>query len=699
MNRAIEHLSRNRRSYFVGLLIGSMFGGAVALVRDNRAAELKQPQAIDHVVAMTVTRRLIDEHLTRHPLDTEISERCFKGFLKTLDPMKLYLTRDDFNQFAAHKDELADKIKRGDVGFAYTVFQTLLKRIDERMQLVEQLLSESEAAKYDFTTDDVFVTDPDKTVYAANSDEVREKWVKRIKYDLLTQQYVEKTPEKEIHDKLVHRYHSFAKRMHQIKNDELLEMYLTALTSSFDPHTSYMSASTLENFNILMKAELDGIGASLQYSQDDGNTIVNELIDGGAAQLDGRLKPKDRVIGVGQGEKGEIVDVVDMSLNDVVKLIRGQRGTIVRLKVLPLGAAEPKILNITRAKIELKNSEARGEILDEGKKPDGEPYKIGFIDLPGFYMDMTGARQGIPEFKSATRDVRKILDSFNQKHVDAVIIDLRRNGGGALNEAISLTGLFIDTGPVVQVKDSDGHVQHYDDLEAGVAWAGPLVVLQSKFSASASEIFAGAIQDYHRGLVVGDKSSHGKGTVQSMLDVGQSLFQVPSAQSLGALKITIQQFYRPDGDSTQRRGVVSDIELPSLTTHLPVGEADLDYALKFDHVDPVPFNALNMVDQDIVKQLTQLSTDRIGKSEDFQKAIKNIAHYEKQKDRKEVTLNKEKFIADRADSNAEKEEEDKYDELNETKRPVVKKDYYINEVLAITADYLHLSKSKVATTN
>jgi len=259
--------------------------------------------------------------------------------------------------------------------------------------------------------------------------------------------------------------------------------------------------------------------------------------------------------------------------------------------------------------------------------------------------------------------------------------------------------LFIDTGPVVQVKDSDGHVQHYDDLDSGVAWAGPLVVLQSKFSASASEIFAGAIQDYRRGLVIGDKSSHGKGTVQSMLDVGQSLFQIPNAPSLGALKITIQQFYRPDGDSTQLRGVVSDIELPSLTSHLPVGESDLDNPLQFDHVEPVRFTSANMVDSSLVKQLAQLSVERIQKSDDFQKVIKSIEHYEKQKDRKQVSLNKEKFIADRADMNAEKEEEDKLNELNETKRPVVKKDFYINEVLALTTDYMRLSKTKFAAAN
>jgi carboxyl-terminal processing protease len=693
MTRVMAQFSRNRRPLGIIFVLGLVVASAVAVVRVNGAADLKGPAANDRAVARAVTKTLLDEHLTRHPLDTEISRRCFKEFMKTLDSYKLYFWQSDYDKFKLSEDELAGKIRNGDIGFAYQVFETLLTRIDQRLKLVDKLLADSD--KLDFTTDEEMVTDPDRTVYAATPEQMEEKWTKRIKYDLL-QQEVEKTPKAEIHDKLTRRYHGFAKRMHQINGDELLEMYLNALTTSFDPHTSYMSASTLENFNIMMRAQLDGIGASLQF--DDGNTIVNELVDGGAAQLDGKLKPKDRVIGVGQGENGDIVDVVDMSLNDVVKLIRGKAGTVVRLKVIPLAKAEPKIYNITRAKIELKNSEARSEILEAGKKDDGKPYKIGFIDLPGFYMDMDAARSGTPDFKSCTRDVRRILDTFNEKQVDAVIIDLRRDGGGALNEAISLTGLFIDTGPVVQVKDSKGVVQHYDDQDPGVAWKGPLVVLQSKFSASASEIFAGAIQDYRRGLVIGDHSSHGKGTVQSMLDVGQSLFFISGAQSLGALKITIQQFYRPDGDSTQMRGVLSDVELPALSTHLPVGEGDLDYALKFDHVDPVAYTPVGMVDPDLVKQLQILSAERVKKSADFAKVEKNIARYDKQKDRKKVSLNREKFLAERADMDVDKEEEKEFDDSN-AKRPVVKRDFYIDEVLAITDDYIRLSHVKVLATN
>ena len=273
----------------------------------------------------------------------------------------------------------------------------------------------------------------------------------------------------------------------------------------------------------------------------------------------------------------------------------------------------------------------------------------------------------MPDFKSTTRDVRNILDDFNRKGVDAVVLDLRRNGGGSLNEAISLTGLFINEGPVVQVKDADGRVQPYDDADPGMAWSGPLVVLISKFSASASEILAGAIQDYGRGLIVGDHSTHGKGTVQSLMDLGQQLFRTPQCAGHGALKITMQQFYRPNGDSTQKRGVLADIELPSLTTHLDVGEADLDYPVEFDKVEPLDYKHFDYVNPAVCDQLRQLSQQRVQASEKFQKVVRNIARYKEQKAKKYVTLNEEKFLKERAELNADKEEEkaiEKHSELN-----------------------------------
>ncbi|HEY2760116.1 MAG TPA: S41 family peptidase, partial [Pirellulales bacterium] len=598
MNRASDRRNLRRRVFAYGALAAALSASLAGL---KLATASPAPRPDDKQISKVVAHYLADEHLSKRPLDQEVSQRTFTTFLKTLDPMKIYFLQTDVDDFAKQENSLADQISRGHTEFAYTVFDRFLQRVDDRVKLVDQLLAEQQ----DFTTDEDFQTDPKVITYAKDDAEMRDRWRKRIKFELLSKkadaqekkdEEAKKTdaktdadksagdttqpPAKELtpQERISKRYHAFTKRMHQTKSEDLLERYLSALTESFDPHTSYMSPSTLDNFDINMSLKLEGIGAALEYELEDGTTKVSRLIPGGPAEKDGRLKPEDRVIGVGQGTGGEFTDVADMNLNEVVDLIRGKAGSVVRLKVQSATGAT-KVVDITRASIELKDQEARSEIFEEGHKPNGRPYKIGVIDLPSFYMDMNGARQGLSDYKSTTRDVQRLLDDFNAKGVDAVILDLRRNGGGSLVEAVSLTGLFIDEGTVVQVKDSNGRVQKYDDNDRGVAWAGPLVVLQSKFSASASEIFAGAIQDYNRGLVIGDRTSHGKGTVQQLMDVSQAYFgNIPNAQPMGALKITIQQFYRPDGDSTQNRGVVSDIELPSLTTHLDVGESDLDYA-------------------------------------------------------------------------------------------------------------------------
>jgi len=303
---------------------------------------------------------------------------------------------------------------------------------------------------------------------------------------------------------------------------------------------------------------------------------------------------------------------------------------------------------------------------------------------------MEGARNGNDGYKSTTRDVRKILDEFTTKGVDVVVLDLRRNGGGSLPEAINLTGLFIDQGPVVQVKDSSGDVQVLPDDDPGAAWKGPLVVLTSKFSASASEILAGAIQDYHRGIIVGDSSTHGKGTVQSLLELGAQLFRIPNPPNLGALKITMQQFYRPNGDSTQKRGVLADIPLPSITDHMDVSEADLDYALEFDQVKPARYEVYNMADPKITQALTGASQGRISQSEEFKKLLRRIDRYMEQKAKKRVTLKEQDFFAERAEFDAEKEDEKQLEDQAIASDEVVKRDYYMNEVLAIAADYARL---------
>jgi carboxyl-terminal processing protease len=652
------------------------------------AAATQQPAAKpgpnDRQITLAVRSYLEREHFTRRPIDDEIARRWFGIFLEALDPMKVYFLQSDVDAFMQKRESLDDLVRRGDVSFAYEVYQRFLERVDARLPLIERLLSMPQ----DFTKQESIVIDREDTKWAAGEAEAEDLWRKRIKYDLLVQK-MEKTPPEEAKDKLLRRYRSFAKRMHQMTADELLETYLSSLTSSLDPHTSFMSPGTLENFEIGMRLQLDGIGASLKG--EDGYTTVAELVPGGAADKDGRLQKKDRVVGVGQGAAGEIVDVVDMNLNEVVKLIRGKRGTIVRLKVIPVGQTAPKIYDITRAKIELKDSEARGEVIEEGRKPDGSPFRIGVINLPSFYMDMAGARQGQAEYKSSTRDCKRLLEEFKQKGVDCVVLDLRNNGGGSLPESISLTGLFIDTGPVVQIKDADKRIQQYDDVDPGVSWDGPLVVLINKFSASASEIVAGAIQDYRRGLVIGDKATHGKGTVQSLLDLGRQLFQrLPNAPSLGAIKITMQQFYRPGGLSTQLEGVKSDVELPSLTTHLPVGEGDLDHAIAFDKVAAATFQPSGRVSDDMLKTLRDRSAARIQADPEFAKVARDIAQYEKRKNEKTISLVESEFAQQWNEGKAAEDEEKKVAEAEDPKRPIVKRDFYLNEAMRVTVDYLNM---------
>jgi carboxyl-terminal processing protease len=552
----------------------------------------------------------------------------------------------------------------------------------------------------DYTVDEELVIEPDVLKYPRDAAEARERWRKLVKYNLLTLK-ADKVDEAEARAKIGRRYRVIARRWHQSDSEELLERYLTAFTSGFDPHTTYMSPTNLENFEIVMRLNLDGIGAALQQDWDENHTVVSSIVPGGAASKDGRLKKDDRIVSV-SGPEGQMVDVSEMRLNDVVKMIRGPAGTVVRLGVMPKDTKDVQYYDITRAKIELEDSAARGQILERGQKPDGTPIKVGFVSLPSFYMDMKAARDTEHgDFRSTTRDVARILKDFTAKGVDVVLLDLRHNGGGSLTEAIRLTGLFIDEGPVVQIKDSAQRVQSYDDLDRGMAWSGPLVVVTNKFSASASEILAGAIQDYRRGLIVGDESTHGKGTVQSLLEVGRELFPIPNPPPYGALKITMQQFYRPNGESTQKRGVLPDVVVPSLSNAIGMGEADLDYAIEFDRVKTARFDAFNLVRNDLINLLRGRSAQRIDQSGDFTKLSRDISRYKEIKDAKSVPLNEEKYMARReSERDAEKEEEKHLDEPATAKDVIFRDDFYDKEVVNITLDYFsELQKGNVARAN
>jgi carboxyl-terminal processing protease len=440
-----------------------------------------------------------------------------------------------------------------------------------------------------------------------------------------------------------------------------------------------MSAASADDFQIQMALHLDGIGAVLR--SENGQIQVVEVVPGGAAGVDGRLKANDKIIAVAQGDD-QFVDVVDMKLRDAVKLIRGKRGTKVQLKVIPVGKIEPVVLDLTRQKIEMKSQEAHGEIIQQGKKGDGTPYLVGVIDLPSFYADFDDKTA---EAKSATEDVRKILKDFKAKNVDGVVLDLRQNGGGSLAEALSLTGLFFDKGPVVQVKNAEGQVQHLDDPEPTTLYSGPLMVLISRFSASASEILAGALQDYGRALVVGDSTTHGKGTVQKVIPIGRNM-----GASYGTIKLTIQQFYRVNGDSTQERGVLSDIRIPSLSEYLATPEKEMDFALAFDRVPPTDHPNLGMVSEELKKTLAERSAKRIKESADFAKLAKEIELLKSRKDKKLLPLS-EKELREQF-SKEEVSKLEKKDDLETPKEEggvfKFKRDCTNKEILQIMEDYI-----------
>ena len=654
----------------------------IASICPNVTAEsIGEPSAKDRQITLTVRILMTRQHLTKHKLDDEISQRALVSFLKTLDPMKLYFLQSDIDEFDTKKNDIDDMINDGKLDFAFTVFDRLMERMVESVTAANRMIDE----KHDFTTDEYLSTDWDNLTYAADRATLDDRWRKRIKYNLLVLKGDE-TEGDEARQRLHRRYNSLLKQMQQTKSDELLEMFLTAVTTSYDPHTTYMSPTTLENFEIQMRLNLDGIGA--QLTLEDGYTNITRIIPGGAADLQGDLTVKDRIVSVGQGDDGEMVDVIDMKLNDVVAKIRGKAGTTVRLGIIHDGSAETVEVIIVRAKIQLRDSEAKGKVIEHQLGADGKKYKVGIINLPSFYMDMEAARKGVKDYRSTTRDVRVIIDSFKKDGVDAIVMDLSTNGGGSLTEAIDLTGLFIDQGTVVQVKSPNGEVQQYDDRNPGTAWDGPLVVVCSKFSASASEIFAGAIVDYDRGIVVGDSATHGKGTVQSLLDLGSQLFRIANPPNLGALKITMQQFYRPSGESTQLSGVKSDIILPSITDHMDVSESDLDYPIAFDEVGDTVKESLGLRDAALIEALTAASAKRVAASEKFQGLQEQIGKYIEQRKEKRITINEGEYFAERKSRDAEKETRETLRDKVNGESEIFPTTFYNTEVLNITIEYI-----------
>ena len=571
-------------------------------------------------------------------LDDALSREILTEYLKTLDPGKVFLTAQDVAGFDKYATTLDDAIKTGQVDPAWAIFALYRQRVDERISYARKLLK----GDFDFSKDERYSYDR-KDAPWADSAAIEALWRQSVKNDWLRLRLAGK-PADEIRKTLDKRYANLLTSVQQLKGDEVFQSFMNAYTGSIDPHTDYMNPRSAENFNMQMSNSLEGIGAVL-FRQDDV-VVVREMVPGGPAARSGRLKPGDRVVGVGQGVSGEMKDVIGWRIDDVVQLIRGAANTQVRLDVVPAEApldSKPQLVTITRAKVRLEDARAKAETIVVPTAGNQPARRIGVIKLPGFYQDFEARRRGDKTYASATRDVAKMLADFRAQKVDGVVLDLRGNGGGSLSEAVELTGLFIDKGPVVQVRESGGKVSVQYDQDAGVAWDGPLAVLVNRGSASASEIVAGAIKDYGRGLIIGE-TTFGKGTVQTMVDLDR--WPANEKPRFGEVKLTVAQFFRPDGSSTQNKGVEPDVAFPASVDASEFGESTYPNALPWTRIAAAAHVRYGNFTQ-LLPQLDALHAARAAKDVEYQWWVEDVRKYREETAKKSISLNEAERRAER----------------------------------------------------
>ncbi len=592
-------------------------------------------------------------HYNKFKLNDSLSGKILDKYLESLDYNKSYFLLSDIKEFDKYRNKLDDELKIGRLNSAYEVYNRFVQRLKERDEYIYKLLE----TKPDFSVDESFVFDRKNTMWASSVDELNETWRKRIKNEEINEMLRDKTWE-ETTSILKKRYQNFQKRMLQLNNEDVFQFYMNSFTENIDPHTNYFSPVTSDNFKISMSLSLEGIGASLQA--EDDYTKVAEIIAGGPAFKSDLIHKDDKIIAVAQGDTGKFVDVIGWRLDDVVKLIRGPKGTVVRLQILEaeLGNnSTPKEIRLVRDKVKIEEQAAKKEVININE--DNIPFKLGVITLPSFYFDYEAQQRGETDYKNATRDVKKLLLELKDEKVDGVILDLRNNGGGSLQEAIDLTGLFIDQGPVVQVKNSDASVEVGQDRDPGEVYNGPLAVLVNRSSASASEIFAGAIQDYNRGIIIGEQT-YGKGTVQNLIDLNR--LSLGDSVKLGQLKVTIAKFYRVTGGSTQRLGVIPDIKFPSSADSNEFRESAEASSLQWDQIQPTKYNAFPEI-KNLIPKLDAKHEERIKSSVDFQNLIEDLNDYKAERHQKEFSLN-----LDKRKKEKEEAEDKRLERLNERRQ-------------------------------
>ncbi|MFM8658159.1 MAG: carboxy terminal-processing peptidase [Chthoniobacterales bacterium] len=635
-------------------------------------------------IASTVARMLESAHYNRQQLNREVepgvtqAQRALGKFFEILDYNRLFFTQEDIDEFTGkYGNSIQDDILLGNLDPAYEIYDRFLDRVEDRVAKIKKQLDK----EYAFDSDKTTELTRDKAPWASDQAEADRIWEARIEAELLQAIIAERSleenaakkkaeqeksgktkksddsapkitaPKRTPKETVMKRYERLLKSLNEETREDQANTFLSALAQSYDPHSEYMSQRALDNFNIQMALSLFGIGAELR--SEDGYAKIQRLVPGGPAERGGHLRVNDRIIAVAQGD-GEYEDVVDMKLDKVVEKIRGKKGTTVRLQVLPSDSADPskvEVITIVRDEVKLKDEEAKAQVI-EAKASDGGSTKIGWITLPSFYANMD--RRNGTSAKSTTKDVADLLKRLKREGIEGLVVDLRKDSGGSLDEAVRLTGLFIDRGPVVQAKNTDGTINSLKDPQPGVLWDGPMVVLVNRLSASASEIFAAALQDYGRAVVVGDTQSFGKGTVQTLVEVDRFMPSFAASGKSGAVKLTIQKFYRVKGGSTQLRGVTSDIVLPSTTDQEEVGEGSLKFPLDYDEVPAQEFRPAGDLAA-IIPRLRTASEARVASDPEFSYVREDLQRFRKQREENTVTLNKEKRLAEFAEEKSRRE--------------------------------------------
>ncbi len=690
-------------------------------------APLPEQQKLE-LIAKLSSRLLERNHYRQQPLNEDISSKAFDSLFKNLDPNRMYFRVADLEEFDPVRKLLGKQLLAGDISFAGKVYARYLQRFDEYRNFAGKVLAEP----MDFSTDETIEPDRRDASWFVTEAEQQDFWRRKLKNDVLYFRLMRKAMEMDVEnakaketentateespavsepdkkairalwdtktpeEKIQRRLADIGKELHERDAYDILAVMLTSLANAYGPHSDYSSEKSDAEFDIGMSLSLTGIGATL--SSDDGYTRVVELVLGGPAALDGRLQPEDRIIAVAQAD-GEPVDVIDMTLNNVVKLIRGPEGTKVTLTILPgrLGRnAVPESLTLTRAKVELKESEVKGNI-QEVERPAGEKVRVGVIDFNRFYVDFEAIGRGNPDYKSSARDMRKVLERFKQDGVDAIVVDLRFNGGGGLTEAINMSGLFIKDGPIVQVRHSDRRVNPERDPDEEIVYDGPLVVLTSKMTASAAEIFASAMRDYQRGILVGDTRTFGKGTVIDVVKLESLLRRVNQSFPAGSLRYETAEFYGVDGDSNQQLGIKPDIVLPSMTEEMEIGELFSDNHLPWDQIEGVEHDTYNANIAAHRRELARRSAARVPETPGYQQLLRSIDLFKQYRDRKTISLNEttrwNEYLEERKAREAEEKLLPAASRLDAEKSS--KDDPVLEEAKQIAADYAELLKDVV----